>query len=148
MTARGAALLGGAAGALVTAAAAAILIVAGAFDTEEQPAPRTAAPARTALLGKVIESTMANVDEAVVFRTGAPWRILGVMSDARSPVAPELPTFKEAGYDIQAGSMRLTRRASRAIRRASAVLTTGPVRWRRRARGSGGGPGPPPRGRG
>jgi S1-C subfamily serine protease len=48
MTARGAALLGGAGGALVTAAAAAILIVAGAFDTEEQPAPRTAAPARTA----------------------------------------------------------------------------------------------------
>lgn len=65
-----------------------------------------AAPARTALLGKVIETTMANVDEAVLFRTGAPWRILGVMSDARSPVAPELPTFKEAGYDIQAGSMR------------------------------------------
>ena len=65
-----------------------------------------AAPARTALLGKVIDTTMANVDEAVVFRTGSPWRILGVMSDARSPVAPELPTFKEAGYDIQAGSMR------------------------------------------
>lgn len=65
-----------------------------------------AAPARTALLGKVIDTTMANVDEAVVFRTGSPWRILGVMSDARSPVAPELPTFKEVGYDIQAGSMR------------------------------------------
>ncbi len=65
-----------------------------------------AAPARTALLGKVIDSTMANVDEAVVFRSGSPWRILGVMSDARSPVAAELPTFKEAGYDILAGSMR------------------------------------------
>ena len=65
-----------------------------------------AAPARTALLGKVIDSTMANVDEAVVFRNGSPWRILGVMSDARSSVAPELPTFKEAGYDIHAGSMR------------------------------------------
>lgn len=65
-----------------------------------------AAPARTALLGKVIDSTMANVDEAVVFRTGAPWRILGVMSDTRSPVAPDLPTFKESGFDVQAGSMR------------------------------------------
>lgn len=65
-----------------------------------------AAPARTALLGRVIDSTMANLDEAMVFRNGAPWRILGVMSDTRSPVAPELPTFREAGYDIQAGSTR------------------------------------------
>jgi len=64
------------------------------------------APARTALLGKVIESTTANIDEAVGFRNGSPWRILGVMSDQRSPVAPEVPTFKEAGYDILGGSMR------------------------------------------
>jgi putative serine protease PepD len=48
MTARGAALLGGAGGALVTAVAAAVLVVAGAFDTEERPAPaRTTPPART-----------------------------------------------------------------------------------------------------
>jgi len=48
MTARGAALLGGAGGALVTAAVAAVLIVAGAFDTEEQNPARPAAPARSA----------------------------------------------------------------------------------------------------
>jgi tripartite-type tricarboxylate transporter receptor subunit TctC len=65
-----------------------------------------ASPARAALLGKVIDGTMANVDEAISFRIGAPWRILGVMSDSRSPISTELPTFKEAGYDIQAGSMR------------------------------------------
>ncbi len=64
------------------------------------------APARTALLGKVIDSTTANIDEAVGFRAGSPWRILGVMGDARSPVAPEVPTFREAGYDILGGSMR------------------------------------------
>jgi S1-C subfamily serine protease len=44
MTARGAALLGGAGGALVTAAVAAILVVAGAFDTEERAAPQARAP--------------------------------------------------------------------------------------------------------
>src|SRR5215216_5911473 len=43
MTARGAALLGGAAGALVTAAAAAVLAIAGVFDS----ADRSAAPAPT-----------------------------------------------------------------------------------------------------
>jgi putative serine protease PepD len=47
MTARGAALLGGAGGALVTAVAAAVLVAAGAFDTDEQPSGTTA-PARTA----------------------------------------------------------------------------------------------------
>jgi len=65
-----------------------------------------ASPARTALLGKVIDSSMANLDEALGFRAGAPWRIVGVMSDVRSAAAPELPTFREAGYPIQAGSMR------------------------------------------
>jgi S1-C subfamily serine protease len=49
MTARGAALLGGAGGALVTAAAAGILAAAGVFDTDERAAPaRPAAQPRTA----------------------------------------------------------------------------------------------------
>jgi putative serine protease PepD len=49
MTARGAALLGGAGGALVTALAAGALVAAGAFDDTEDPAPaKTTPPARTA----------------------------------------------------------------------------------------------------
>jgi putative serine protease PepD len=49
MTARGAALLGGAGGALVTAVAAGALAVAGAFDTDSDDAPaKTTPPARTA----------------------------------------------------------------------------------------------------
>jgi S1-C subfamily serine protease len=86
MTARGAALLGGAGGALVTAVAAAALVVAGAFDTEERPAPaRTTPPARTAparagagatrnaaasdalLVGQVYRRAIASV---VLIRTG------------------------------------------------------------------------------
>jgi len=45
MTARGAALIGGAGGALVTAAAAAVLAAAGAFDSGERSAPPAPAPA-------------------------------------------------------------------------------------------------------
>jgi putative serine protease PepD len=49
MTARGAALLGGAAGAAVTAVVAAVLVLAGAFGSDERTPPaHTAAPARTA----------------------------------------------------------------------------------------------------
>lgn len=65
-----------------------------------------ASPSRTALLGKVIDSSTANMGEAVGFQAGQPWRILGVMSDVRSPQSPDTPTFREAGYDILAGSMR------------------------------------------
>jgi tripartite-type tricarboxylate transporter receptor subunit TctC len=65
-----------------------------------------ASPARTALLGKVIDSTMANMGEAITFQAGQPWRILGVMSDTRSEQSPDIPTFREAGFDILAGSMR------------------------------------------
>jgi putative serine protease PepD len=48
MTARGAALLGGAGGALVTALAAEALAAAGAFDTEDPAPAKTTPPARTA----------------------------------------------------------------------------------------------------
>jgi putative serine protease PepD len=48
MTARGAALLGGAGGALVTAVAAGALALAGAFDTEDPAPAKTTPPARTA----------------------------------------------------------------------------------------------------
>jgi tripartite-type tricarboxylate transporter receptor subunit TctC len=57
-------------------------------------------------MGKVIDVTTANIDEAVGFRAGSPWRILGLMGDTRSPVAMEVPTFKESGYAIRGGSMR------------------------------------------
>jgi S1-C subfamily serine protease len=85
MTARGAALLGGAGGALVTAVAAATLVVAGALHTEERPAPTpTSPPARTApaaetraapggassdalLVGQVYRRAIAGV---VLIRTG------------------------------------------------------------------------------
>lgn len=65
-----------------------------------------ASPSRTALLGKVIDASTANMGEAIGFAAGQPWRILGVMSDVRSPQSPATPTFREAGYNILAGSMR------------------------------------------
>lgn len=65
-----------------------------------------AAPARTALLAGELDATTANLGEALNFAEGQPWRILGVMSPNPSPMAPEIPTFKSAGYDIVGGSIR------------------------------------------
>ncbi|GGE53784.1 hypothetical protein GCM10007276_33580 [Agaricicola taiwanensis] len=61
---------------------------------------------RTALLSEDIEVATANLGEAQSFGAGQPWRILGVMADERSAQAPDLPTFKEEGFPIMAGSLR------------------------------------------
>ena len=65
-----------------------------------------AAPAAVALLRREIQATTANLGESLTFARQQPWRTLGVMSAERSPMAPELPTFKEVGYDIRGGSLR------------------------------------------
>ncbi|AWP82413.1 hypothetical protein B7P04_07655 [Bordetella bronchiseptica] len=65
-----------------------------------------ASPASVALLGKVIDGAMTNLGEAITFANGKPWRILGIMSPARSSQAPDIPTFQEAGYTVLGGSMR------------------------------------------
>lgn len=64
------------------------------------------ADVRTALMGRQIDVATANLGEALAYAKGAPWRTLGVMSAARSRMAPALPTFGEAGYPLQSGSLR------------------------------------------
>lgn len=64
------------------------------------------APLRTALLGGHIPVAAFNLGEAVQFMQEGHIRILGVMSAKRSDMAPDLPTFKEQGVDVIAGSSR------------------------------------------
>jgi tripartite-type tricarboxylate transporter receptor subunit TctC len=61
---------------------------------------------RTALLGKQIDIATANLGEALTFARGQPWRTLGQMKAQRSPMAADIPTFAEAGYPIESGSLR------------------------------------------
>ncbi|OZI38197.1 hypothetical protein CAL29_07650 [Bordetella genomosp. 10] len=83
------------------------LILEHAAGIKLTPVPfQGTSPASVALLGKVIDSTTANLGEAMTFAKGNPWRIVGVMSQARSPAAPDVPTFKEMGLDVSSGSMR------------------------------------------
>lgn len=57
-------------------------------------------PAVTALLGNHIQAVVAGVPEVqAVVRAGAV-RMLGLMSDTRSPVFPDVPTFREQGFDM------------------------------------------------
>jgi tripartite-type tricarboxylate transporter receptor subunit TctC len=62
---------------------------------------------RTALLGRHITVGAVNIGEAMQFvQGGAPFRNLGQMSQTRSDVAPDVPTFKEQGFDMEFASLR------------------------------------------
>jgi putative tricarboxylic transport membrane protein len=66
-----------------------------------------AADVRTALLSKQITVGAINIGEAVQsIKGGAPMRNIGQFAPARATVAPELPTAREQGYDIELSSLR------------------------------------------
>lgn len=65
-----------------------------------------AAPSRAALLGGHVATSVMGVSEAGPLHQEGQLRILGVMSAERDPSLPDVPTFRELGYDIVAGSYR------------------------------------------
>ena len=65
-----------------------------------------AAPNRTALLGRHIALGAFNISEAVQFAKEGQIRILAQMADERWELAPDVPTFKEEGFDVVMGSQR------------------------------------------
>lgn len=62
---------------------------------------------RTALEGGHIVVGAVNIGEAKSFtESGSNFRILGQMSSKRVEIAPEVPTFREQGFDIELASLR------------------------------------------
>lgn len=62
---------------------------------------------RTAVLGRHIAVAAINIGEALQYiKGGAPLRNLGTASVMRSPLTPDLPTFREQGFDIVMASLR------------------------------------------
>jgi len=64
------------------------------------------APAAVALMRRDIQVTTASLGESLTFVQQQPWRVLGLMAPDRSELARDIPTCKEAGYDIRGGSLR------------------------------------------
>lgn len=64
------------------------------------------APARTALLGGHIDVGVINAGEAMPYVEEGQLRLLGQMGEERWEGAPDVPTFKEQGYDVVSGSQR------------------------------------------
>ena len=62
------------------------------------------APTRTALMGGHVAMAILNVSEVAKFQDQI--NVLGVALAKRSEFAPDVPTFKEQGFDLVNGSMR------------------------------------------
>jgi tripartite-type tricarboxylate transporter receptor subunit TctC len=65
-----------------------------------------ASQATTAFLGKHVDILVANVSDVTDLTKQGKARVLGVMTSERSPSLPDVPTFKESGYEVEAGTAR------------------------------------------
>lgn len=65
-----------------------------------------AGPARTAVLGSHVNLIAFNVDEAIPFVQSGQIRLLGIMAENRHEQLPEVPTFKEQGFNVISSSSR------------------------------------------
>jgi tripartite-type tricarboxylate transporter receptor subunit TctC len=65
------------------------------------------AETRTALQSQTVMLAAANVGEVLGFiKGGSPFRTLGQMSQERTNLAPDMPTFREQGHGIVSASLR------------------------------------------
>ena len=63
-------------------------------------------PARTAVLGGHVDANIMKVGEAKRDVESKQIRVLAVMAEERSPEFPNVPTFREKGYDVIMASCR------------------------------------------
>jgi len=61
---------------------------------------------RASILGGHIASAFLNASEVSSYVENGTMRVLAVASDERFPVFPDVPTFKEEGYNVISGSSR------------------------------------------
>ena len=61
-----------------------------------------AAPSRTALLGGHVDVVPAGVDELLQLYQSGQIRVLGIAAEVRHPAMPDVPTYAEAGFPMEA----------------------------------------------
>jgi tripartite-type tricarboxylate transporter receptor subunit TctC len=64
------------------------------------------APTVTALLGAEIDSATVPIPDTIEHHKNGKLKILGVSANERHYLAPDIPTFKEQGFDVVVGSWR------------------------------------------
>lgn len=71
------------------------------------PYPKGSGPQREALLSGETQAAATSVSAAYSAVESGQARVLAMMSSERDPNFPDVPTFKESGYDVVWGSFRL-----------------------------------------
>tara|TARA_R110002049_G_scaffold200296_1_gene370956 strand:+ start:1012 stop:1983 length:972 start_codon:yes stop_codon:yes gene_type:complete len=71
------------------------------------PYPKGSGPQREALLSGETDAASISISGALPALKAGKARVLGVMGEKRDALAPDAPTFKEAGFDVLWGSMRV-----------------------------------------
>ncbi|MCB1739636.1 MAG: tripartite tricarboxylate transporter substrate binding protein [Gammaproteobacteria bacterium] len=64
------------------------------------------AQSRNALLGGHTELFATALGDSARFHDAGEMRVLGIMGPTRSQLLPDVPTYKELGYDVRGGSAR------------------------------------------
>jgi tripartite-type tricarboxylate transporter receptor subunit TctC len=75
------------------------------YKVTDVPFPGSA-PSRNALMGGHITSSVMGLVDAGPFHKEGEIRVLGTMASSRHPLLPDVPTFRELGYDLVAASHR------------------------------------------
>ena len=74
----------------------------------------------TALLGGEVDATVASLPASLPYVREGTLRVLAVMSEERDALVPDVPTFREKGFDIAHGGFRVLavpKRTSEGVRR-------------------------------
>ncbi len=61
-------------------------------------------PCVTALLGQHIDGSLFEINTGLPYVESKDFRVLAVSSATRSPVLPDVPTFRELGFDLDVGT--------------------------------------------
>lgn len=77
------------------------------IEVQHVPYPKGSGPQREALLSGEADAASTSLSAAFAAVQSGQARVLGVMSDKRSDLFPDVPTFKEQGLDVVWGSFRL-----------------------------------------
>jgi tripartite-type tricarboxylate transporter receptor subunit TctC len=80
-------------------------LVPNGLEVTHVPFPGSA-PSRTALLGGHVAASVMGIGEAAPLHEEGQLRVLATMRAERWDLAPDIPTFREQGYNIVAGSDR------------------------------------------
>lgn len=77
------------------------------IDIQHVPYPTGSGPQVEALLSGETEAAATSISAAYPAIRSGQALVLAVMADERDPEFPDVPTFKELGYDVVWGSMRM-----------------------------------------